>query len=174
VYSESAMSTPAWVGMGSNLGDRRAHLDRAAIEIGRLPRARVTAVSHWIETAPVGGPPDQPQFINGALALEFAGSARELLDGLQSIERAHGRDRSREVRHGPRTLDLDLLMFGEQAIDEPGLCLPHPGLEDRVFVLAPLAEIAPDLWLPRSGITVGERVAELVARDPRARRSAQE
>jgi 2-amino-4-hydroxy-6-hydroxymethyldihydropteridine diphosphokinase len=124
----------------------------------------VAGISRWIDTQAVGGPAGQPRFLNGVLAAEFEGSARELLSGLQAIERAHGRDRAREEHHGPRTLDLDLLLFGGKRIDEPGLTVPHPGLEERWFVLAPLAELAPDLELPGCRRTVAERLAELGAR----------
>lgn len=160
----SAAVTPAWIGLGSNLGDRLRHLDRALAEIARLPGVHVSCVSSWIETEPEGGPPGQPRYLNGALGLDAEGSARALLAGLQAIEGAHGRDRAREVRHGPRTLDLDLLLFGDEILHEPGLTLPHPGLEERLFVLAPLSEIAPDLRLPACRRTVAERLAELRAR----------
>jgi 2-amino-4-hydroxy-6-hydroxymethyldihydropteridine diphosphokinase len=168
--------THAWIALGSNLGnhqgDRRSHLDRSVVEIGALPGVRVGRVSRWIETEPVGGPPDQPRFLNGALELDTRGSARELLARLQAIERAHGRDRAHEPRHGPRTLDLDLLLFGDESIDEPGLTVPHPGLEERVFVLAPLSEIAPELTLPRSGRSVAARLAELQSGRSPARHSS--
>lgn len=166
-------ATRAWIALGSNLSDRRAHLDRAVSEIAALPGVRLGRVSSWIETDPVGGPPDQPRFLNGAVWLETTCSARELLDALQAIERAHGRDRSREVHHGPRTLDLDLLLFGRERIDEPGLRVPHPELEARAFVLAPLAEIDAELELPESGLTVAERLAELESgRAPSAERTS--
>ena len=154
-------TTRAWIGLGSNLGDRRAHLDRSVREIAALPGVELARVSSWIETDPVGGPPDQPRYLNGALSVDTTRSARELLDACQAIERAHGRDRSRELRHGPRTLDLDLLLFGRERIDEPGLRVPHPALEARAFVLAPLAEIDPELELPGCARTAAERLAEL-------------
>jgi pantoate--beta-alanine ligase len=159
---------PVAIALGSNLGDREAALERAVAALRAAPELDVTAVSPWIETAPVGGPPGQPPFLSGALLARARLAARELLALLLRIEREHGRDRRAEARHGPRTLDLDLLLFDELALDEPGLVLPHPGLEERVFVLEPLARIAPGLRLPRSGRTVAERLAELRAAGPRA------
>jgi 2-amino-4-hydroxy-6-hydroxymethyldihydropteridine diphosphokinase len=150
----------AAVGLGSNLGDRPLHLDRAAAEIRALRGVRVLAVSRWVETDPVGGPPDAPRYLNGALLLETRLRPRELLDALLSIERAHGRRRTPGIRDEPRTLDLDLLLFGERRIREPDLVVPHPRLEERAFVLEPLAEIAPDLRLP-SGRTVRESASLL-------------
>ncbi len=149
------------VALGSNLGDRRGHLDLAVREIAALGDVRVLGVSRWIETDPVGGPPDQTQYLNGALLLESSRPPRELLAELQAIERAHGRRRVAGVRNEPRTLDLDLLTYGARLIAEPDLTVPHPRLEERWFVLAPLAEIAPDLVLPGSNSTVREALARL-------------
>jgi 2-amino-4-hydroxy-6-hydroxymethyldihydropteridine diphosphokinase len=150
----------AAVGLGSNLGDRRQHLDRAVEEIRALRGVRVLAVSRWIETDPLGGPPDAPKYLNGALLLETRLRPRELLDALLSIEGAHGRRRTPGVRDEPRTLDLDLLLFGDRRIREAGLTVPHPRLEERAFVLDPLAEIAPDLRLP-SGRAAREAASAL-------------
>jgi 2-amino-4-hydroxy-6-hydroxymethyldihydropteridine diphosphokinase len=147
--------------LGSNRGDRRAHLEGAVAALRSAPSLRVLAVSRWIETEPVGGPPGQRRFLNGVLALETALAPAALLDLLQEIERAHGRRRVLEVRHGPRTLDLDLLLHGRRRIVSERLTLPHPGLEQRLFVLRPLAEIAPGLVLPRSRLTVLGRLGEL-------------
>jgi 2-amino-4-hydroxy-6-hydroxymethyldihydropteridine diphosphokinase len=159
----------AAIGLGSNLGDRARHLDTAAAEIGRIPGVRVVRVSSWIETDPVGGPPDQGRYLNGAALVETALSAHDLLRALEEIERAHGRDRTQAVENGPRTLDLDLLTHGLERHDEPGLCVPHPRLAERAFVLLPLAEIAPDLLVPgraaRDGAEVppaANRVRDLV------------
>jgi 2-amino-4-hydroxy-6-hydroxymethyldihydropteridine diphosphokinase len=149
------------VGLGSNLGDRRGHLDLAVREIAALPGGRVLAVSRWIETDPVGGPPDQGRYLNGALLLETSLEPRELLEGLQSIELAHGRRRIPGRRNEPRTLDLDLLTYGAREIAEEGLVVPHPRLEERAFVLAPLAQIASEVVLPRSGRTVREALAQI-------------
>lgn len=152
----------AAIALGSNLGDRREHMDRAVREIARIPGTRVLAVSKWIETEPVGGPDGQSRFLNGALLAETSSSALELLRHLQAIERAHGRDRSSGVHHGPRTLDLDLLLHGDERHDKPGLHVPHPRMAEREFVLGPLAEIAPELRLA-DGQSVRERLEELRA-----------
>lgn len=161
------MSEPARcaVALGANLGDRRAALEAAVEALRRSEGVRVVAVSPWIETEPVGGPPDQPPYLNGACLLETTLAPRALLELLQSIERAAGRDRAREQRHGPRALDLDLLLHGDARVAEPDLIVPHPRLEERVFVLEPLARVAPDLALPRSGRTVRERLQELAPRN---------
>ena len=152
----------AAVALGSNLGDRARHLDGAVAAIREIEGVRVLSVSRWIETDPVGGPPDAPRFLNGALLLETRLEPRELLRALLAIERAHGRVRRPGVRDEPRTLDLDLLFFDEVRSDESDLRLPHPRLEEREFVLAPLAEIAPDFALP-SGRDVRQALSELRA-----------
>jgi 2-amino-4-hydroxy-6-hydroxymethyldihydropteridine diphosphokinase len=144
--------TRAYVGVGANLGDRERTI-RAAI--AALPG--VAAVSSLRETEPVGVA-DQPRFLNGAVALDTAMTARELLDCLLAIERALGRER--RERWGPRTIDLDLLLYGEEALDEPGLTVPHPRLHERRFALAPLAELDPELVIPGRG-PVRDALAEL-------------
>ena len=139
--------TVAYVGLGSNLGDREATI-RAAI--AALPG--VVAVSALRETDPVGVV-DQPRFLNGAARLETDLSARQLLDALLAIERELGRER--RERWGPRTIDLDLLLYGDTAVDEPGLTVPHPRLHERRFVLEPLAELDPALVVPGRGRVSG-------------------
>lgn len=151
----------AWVALGANVGDGRATLDAAVAVLRATPGLRVLAVSPWMRTAPVGGPPGQPAFHNGVLELATTLGPRALLETLLAIEARFGRDRSREVRHGPRTLDLDLLLYGDEHVDEPGLEVPHPRLEERLFVLRPMAALAPGRRLPRSGLTVRERVVQL-------------
>ena len=151
------------VGLGSNLGRRREHLEAAVAALDAAPDFEVEESSPWIETCPVGGPVDQPTFLNGALRGGTRLAPAELLDLLHAIERARGRDRAHEGHHGPRPLDLDLLFYGERTIDLPGLVVPHPRLEDRVFVLEPLAHLVPDRRLPRTGVTVRERLAALRA-----------
>lgn len=158
--------TRCYVALGGNLGRRRAHLDGALRELAAAPGVRVERVSSWIETEPVGGPPGQPRYLNGALRLATILAPEELLDLLQSIERAHGRRREREQHHGPRTLDLDLLLHGRRRIASARLVVPHPRMEERLFVLEPLAEIAPRLVLPRARATVAERVRQLEAGFP--------
>jgi 2-amino-4-hydroxy-6-hydroxymethyldihydropteridine diphosphokinase len=136
--------TRAYVGLGANLGDRQATI-RRAVEL--LPD--VVAVSTLIETDPVGYV-DQPRFLNGVAALETELPARDLLERLLRVERALGRTRE-GPRFGPRTIDLDLLLYGTAEIDEPGLTVPHPRLHERRFVLEPLAELDPSLVVPGRG-----------------------
>ena len=132
--------TTAYVGLGSNLGDREETLRAAVEELAAAPGVEVVAVSALRETDPVGPVRDQPRFLNGAVAVETTLSARELLDLLLRIEAAHGRTRE-GPQGGPRTLDLDLLVYGEERLDEPGLTVPHPRLHEREFVLEPLREL---------------------------------
>ena len=153
----------ATVALGSNLGDPARELDRALEKLARLPHTRLVARSRWHETEPVGGPAGQPRFQNGVVRLATGLGPRELLAALQALELAAGRTRVGEVRHGPRVLDLDLVFYGELRVAEPELELPHPRAEQRLFVLEPLAEIAPDEILPGCGKTVRERVRELTA-----------
>ena len=140
----------AFVGLGSNLGDREATLLRAIEELRRLPETELRGVSSFLDTAPVGYV-DQPRFLNGAVELETTLPARELLRHLLRIERDLGRDRSRVPPQGPRTLDLDLLLYGDDRIDEPGLEVPHPRLHERAFVLEPLFALDPGLFVPGQG-----------------------
>lgn len=146
--------TRVFVGLGSNLGDRELNL-RQALE--RLEEVGLVRASSFRETDPVGVT-DQPKFLNAAAELATDLSPRELLERLLEIERELGRDRATERRWGPRVIDLDLLLFGEEAIDEPGLTVPHPRLADRRFVLQPLCELNEDLALPD-----GTRVQDLLA-----------
>ena len=141
------------IGLGSNLGDREAAL-RSALD---LLGDDVVAVSSFRETDPVGYL-DQPRFVNAAAALETELEPRAMLDRLLEVERELGRTRD-GPRFGPRTIDLDLLLYGDRVIDEPGLVVPHPRLAERRFVLEPLAELDPDLVVPGLG-----RVSDLLAR----------
>jgi 2-amino-4-hydroxy-6-hydroxymethyldihydropteridine diphosphokinase len=135
--------TKAFIGLGANLGDRDATIRAALDALGEEDGIEVVAVSTLRETEPVGVGP-QPLFLNGAAALETRLSARDLLDRLLAIEQRFGRVRV-PGEHGPRTLDLDLLLYGDEEIDEPGLTVPHPRLHERAFVLEPLAEIGADV-----------------------------
>jgi 2-amino-4-hydroxy-6-hydroxymethyldihydropteridine diphosphokinase len=146
----------AYIGLGSNLGDRRATLERALALLGAGPGVRVIAVSELRETDPVDYL-DQPLFLNGAALVETELSAPDLLERLLAVERELGRERDTAVRFGPRTVDLDLLLYGTETIDEPGLTVPHPRLEERPFALEPLVELDPDLTLPD-----GRRLAEIL------------
>jgi 2-amino-4-hydroxy-6-hydroxymethyldihydropteridine diphosphokinase len=146
-------ATRVFVGLGSNLGDRELNLRRA---LERLEELGPVRASSFRETDPVGVT-DQPKFLNAAAELATDLPPRELLERLLDLERELGRDRATERRWGPRVIDLDLLLFGEEAIDEPGLTVPHPHLTERRFVLEPLHELAPELRLPD-----GRRVRDLV------------
>jgi len=147
--------TDAYIALGSNLGDRRATLERAVREINGLESTRVVAQSTLIETDPVG-PVAQGRYLNGVVHVQTKLSPRALLESLLAIESELGRDRTGDLRWGPRTADLDLLIFGDLQIDEPGLHVPHPRLAERRFVLEPLCEIAPELVVPGLGKTVRE------------------
>lgn len=146
----------AYVALGSNLGDRRAHLEAAFAALGRLPGTRLLARSGLYETAPVG-PPGQQDYLNAAAKLSTVLPPLELLDALLAIEQSRGR--VRRERWGPRTLDLDLLLHGDLRLSEPRLTLPHPAMLARAFVLAPLCDLAPGL--PLDKLTLAERLAAL-------------
>jgi 2-amino-4-hydroxy-6-hydroxymethyldihydropteridine diphosphokinase len=149
-------ATAAYVGIGSNLGDREATIARALELLDDPPAIRLARVATVRETAPVGVV-DQPAFLNTVALVETTLGPRELLGRLLTVERSLGRVRTGE-RWGPRTVDLDLLLHGDAALDEPGLTLPHPRLHERRFVLEPLYELAPDLLVPGRG-----RVSELLS-----------
>jgi 2-amino-4-hydroxy-6-hydroxymethyldihydropteridine diphosphokinase len=147
----------AFVGLGSNLGDREATLRAAVARLAAEPGIEVVAVSSLRETEPVGYA-DQPPFLNGAVELETELSAKELLARLQTLERELGRIREGVPRFGPRTCDLDLLLYGDAELDLPDLTVPHPRLLERRFALEPLVELRPDLALPD-----GRRLATILA-----------
>ena len=144
-------STTAYIGLGSNLG-RRKDLIARALELldGESMGVRVAAVSSLRETDPVGYEA-QPRFLNGAAMVETSATPRELLERLLELERQLGRDRAASARFGPRTIDLDLLLYGDETIAERGLEVPHPRLHERRFVLEPLAELNPGLLVPGWG-----------------------
>lgn len=146
----------AAIALGSNLGDREAHLAFAVRELSAV----LSNVRHsrWFDTDPVGVAPGQPRYLNGAAVGDSALSARALLTALLNIERDAGR--TRPSAGAPRTLDLDLILYGTQRIQEPGLVVPHPRFRERLFVLEPLAEVAPDLVDPVSGRSVSELLAQ--------------
>lgn len=151
----------AYVGLGANLGDREATIRRAVASLDDLADVAVVGVSSLRETEP-WGPVAQPRYLNGAAALETELAPRELLDALLDVERRLGRVRDDEERWGPRTIDLDLLLYGDLVLDESGLGVPHPRLHERRFALEPLAELAPDAFVPGRG-TVGELLRALDA-----------
>lgn len=143
----------AFIGLGSNLDDPRQQVSTALHELATLAATRVSAVSSLYRSAPMVGlgvPVDQPAYINAVARVETGLSAEVLLNALQAIEARHGRVRGGE-RWGPRTLDMDILLYGDAHIDTPRLQVPHPGIAARSFVLYPLAEIAPDLEIPGAG-----------------------
>jgi 2-amino-4-hydroxy-6-hydroxymethyldihydropteridine diphosphokinase len=140
----------AFVGLGGNLGEVAATLRTATDALSRLPGTRLLRASGLYRT-PAWGLEQQPDFINGVVALETRLDPRELLDELLRIERESGRERDGGPRWGPRTLDLDLLLHGDAVVDQPGLRLPHPHLHERAFALVPLLEIAADILIPGQG-----------------------
>lgn len=147
----------AFVGLGGNLGDVETTLVEALWAIDGLPQTSIRAQSALYRSKPWGRG-DQPDFLNGAVELQTRMTPRVLLEHLLAIEERFGRVRAKEDRWGPRTLDLDLLVFGEEVIAEPGLRVPHPRLHERAFVLVPLAEIAPSLHIVGQG-----KVSDLLA-----------
>jgi len=153
--------TRAYVGLGTNLGDRAAMIRAAVEHLRREPGMTVVAMSSVRETEPVGLL-DQPRFLNAAAAIETELPPRGLLDRLLAIERQLGRTRD-GPRFGPRTIDLDLLLYGDEQIDEPGLQVPHPRLHERLFALEPLLELDRALTVPGRG-ALAEIVAGLQSR----------
>jgi 2-amino-4-hydroxy-6-hydroxymethyldihydropteridine diphosphokinase len=154
--SAAAVLQPAYIALGANLADPQAQVRAAFEELAMLPDTRLNAVSSLYRSAPVGHL-DQPDFVNAIAAIETALTPRVLLDALLEIERRYGR--VRDFPNAPRTLDLDIILYGAVHVNEPGLTIPHPRLNERAFVLVPLAEIAPDALVPGLG-----RVSDLAAR----------
>jgi 2-amino-4-hydroxy-6-hydroxymethyldihydropteridine diphosphokinase len=154
-----------WIALGSNIGDRMGHLSQALVALERIAQqtaGRCFAVSHAYESEPVGYA-DQPWFLNAVAGLEVGGaeSPEHLLESLLAIERAMGRRRG-EIPKGPRQIDLDIIFYGNRVIDLPALRIPHPEMHRRRFVLAPLAEVAPDARHPVLRQSVGQMLAGLV------------
>jgi 2-amino-4-hydroxy-6-hydroxymethyldihydropteridine diphosphokinase len=160
---------PAYIGVGSNLDEPRDQVRQAILELKELPDCVVTAVSALYQSAPMG-PQDQPDFINAAVAMLTHMTPHQLLDALQIIEDDHGR--RRDGQHwGPRTIDLDLLVFGGMRISDKVLTVPHPGIRERNFVLLPLCELAPQLIVPGVGtvtaltdavLSSGDRIEKII------------
>jgi 2-amino-4-hydroxy-6-hydroxymethyldihydropteridine diphosphokinase len=142
--------TRSFVGLGANLEDPRRQIERALELLAAEDGVDLIAVSALRETDPVGYE-DQPRFLNGAAELQTSLSARELLERLLAIEQRLGRVRGEGPRFGPRTIDLDLLLYGDASIDEKGLQIPHPRLHERRFALEPLADLDPSLEIPGRG-----------------------
>ncbi len=166
--TSATTTTQVAIALGSNLGDSRATLEAALVDLDQSPGVQLLRRSSWYRSAPVG--PPQPDYLNGCSLLEVALSPEALLDCLQAIEGRHGRVRAE--RWGPRTLDLDLLLYGDLRLEGERLQIPHPRMAERPFVLVPLAEIAPDWRDPRSGLTVAALAAALPP-DPGLKRLAE-
>lgn len=151
----------AYVSLGSNLGDRRENLNRALKLLDAPPHLKLRRFSSFIETPPVDCPPGSPAFLNAAAEIQTSLSPRELLARLLEIEAAMGRRRAGEPKNAPRLIDLDLLLFDQRVIAEPGLVIPHPRMHQRLFVLIPLAQIAAEARHPLLGRSIGEMLADL-------------
>lgn len=151
----------AYIGIGSNLEHPETQLRRAFRALAELPASRCVACSPLYRSAAVGGPPDQPEYLNAVVAVDTTLQPEALLTALQAIEATQGRVRT--VRWGPRTLDLDLLLYDDLVLDGPRLTLPHPRLHQRAFVVYPLYDIAPDLKIPGQGL-----LSELLKKIPQS------
>ncbi|MGZ5200303.1 MAG: 2-amino-4-hydroxy-6-hydroxymethyldihydropteridine diphosphokinase [Telluria sp.] len=145
----------AYIGIGANLGDARANVQDAIARLARLPHSELRSASGSYRTAPIDS--SGPDYVNAVACLDTELSPHALLAGLQAIEQAHGRERP--YRNAPRTLDLDLLLYGSEIVDTPTLTVPHPRMLERAFVLVPLLEIAPDVEVPGIGAAGARRAA---------------
>ena len=160
LWSNAAVNSEIFIALGSNMGDREENLLRAVAAVGRLPDTRITALSPFYDTEPVGGI-SQHNFLNAVMRLTSSLTPQELLQELLQIETAVF-ERKRDLHWGPRSIDLDILFYGSEVIDNPPeLLLPHPRLHERRFVLAPLADIAPEFVHPVHGRSISELLAGL-------------
>ena len=148
----AALAALAYIGLGSNLNHPRRHVARALAELSRLPRSRLLIASPNYVSAPVGCAEPQPDYVNAVALLRTGLSPRSLLARMHAIERRHRRDQAaRATRNAPRTLDLDLLLYGQRRLRQRDLALPHPRMHQRAFVLRPLRDIAPAARVPGRG-----------------------
>jgi len=152
------------IGLGSNLGDREYHLDLALKALRATPGIRLEAISPFLEFPPVGGPPDQEMYLNGAAQLATTLSPQELLASLKAIERSLGRLPG-EARWAPRPIDLDILLYDERIVREEGLTIPHPAMHERMFVLEPLGLVAPRARHPVLRQTVEEMLHACIQKE---------
>lgn len=159
---DPARFATVYLALGANLGDREWALRQAVKYLGERG-IEVTTVSSFIETEAVGGPSGQPPYLNGAACVRTQLDPRALLEVLLEVETELGRVRHAGERNAPRTIDLDILFYGDRIIEEVGLCVPHPRLHQRAFVLKPLAQIAPDLIHPTKGKSIAALLADLDA-----------
>lgn len=160
--SDTALATRAYIGVGANLGDTGQTLRAAATELGAAAGIHACRLAPWYRSAPVDA--SGPDYVNTVAAIDTSLSPWALLDLLQSIEQRHGR--ARPYRNAPRTLDLDILLYGELTVNDARLTLPHPRMHERAFVLLPLADLAPDLTLAQGAIrdlaaTLDQRITRL-------------
>ena len=154
----------AYIGVGANVGDREANIRAAIEQLRASPGVEVLQVSKLIDNPAAGGPANSPQFLNGAVEVRTTLSARELLDRMFAIEKSLGRER--RLKWGPRSIDLDLLLFGDQIIAEPGITVPHALLHERTFVLGPMCEIAPSAVHPALRKSMSELLAQISQSKP--------